>query len=148
MKARTRARGIALQALYEIEISNHKTGLVLSNRFKDEDIDEELQEFCQSIVAGVIPLSKDLDSVIAKYAPDWPFEQVANIDRNILRIAVWELAVSGDTPLKVIINEAVELAKLYGSDSAPRFINGVLGSLADNQNEVKQAIMSGHKGNE
>jgi len=148
MKARTRARGIALQALYEIEISNHQTGLVLSNRFNDEDLSDELQKFCQTIVSGVIPISRELDTIIAKFAPDWPFEQVANIDRNILRIAVWELAVSGNTPLKVIINEAVELAKLYGSDSAPRFINGVLGSLADNQNEVKQAIIANHRENE
>jgi N utilization substance protein B len=145
MKARTRARGIALQALYEIEISNHQPGLVLKNRFEDEEISIELQDFCQNIVTGILPISSDLDTIISKYAPDWPFDQVANIDRNILRIAVWEMAISGDAPLKVIINEAVELAKLYGSDSAPRFINGVLGSLAEHQNEVMQAIISSQK---
>ena len=146
MKARTRARGIALQALYEIEISNHKVGMVISNRFEEEEISDELKEFCRQIVSGILPIRSDLDIVIAKYAPDWPFDQVAAIDRNILRIAVWELTVIGDTPLKVIINEAVELAKLFGSDAAPRFINGVLGSLVDHQNEVSQVINSKTKG--
>lgn len=67
-------------------------------------------------------------------------DQVAIIDRNILRIALWEIAVSNQTPVKVAINEAVELAKVYGSDSTPRFVNGVLGSLANRQNEIFQSF--------
>jgi N utilization substance protein B len=145
MKARTRARGVALQALYEIDIANHPIGKVLENRLEEEFVTDELRDFIRQIVAGVVPIREELDFVIAKYAPDWPLEQIATIDRNIMRVAVWEMAVIGDTPIKVIINEAVELAKLYGSDSAPRFINGVLGSLADHQNEVNQAIASRNK---
>lgn len=145
MKARTRARGVALQALYEIDIADHPVGIVLENRLEDEMVSDELQDFIRQIVVGVFPIREELDLVIAKYAPDWPLDQIATIDRNILRVAVWEMAVIGDTPIKVIINEAVELAKLYGSDSAPRFINGVLGSLADHQNEVNQAIASQKK---
>jgi N utilization substance protein B len=67
-------------------------------------------------------------------------DQVATIDRNILRIALWEFAVYRNTPIKVVINEAVELAKTFGSDSTPRFVNGVLGSLADHQNEIRQYL--------
>ena len=145
MKARTRARGVALQALYEIDIANHPAGKVLENRLEEDSLNGELQDFIRQIVAGVVPIRDELDLVIAKYAPEWPLEQIATIDRNIMRIAVWEMAVIGDSPIKVIINEAVELAKLYGSDSAPRFINGVLGSLADHQNEVTQAIASQKK---
>ena len=145
MKARTRARGVALQALYEIDIANHPIGIVLENRLEEEFVNDELRDFIRQIVVGVVPIREELDFVIAKYAPDWPLEQIATIDRNIMRVAVWEMAVIGDTPIKVIINEAVELAKLYGSDSAPRFINGVLGSLADHQNEVNQAIASRNK---
>ncbi|HBG75077.1 MAG: transcription antitermination factor NusB [Chloroflexi bacterium GWB2_49_20] len=145
MKARTRARGVALQALYEIDIANHPVGQVLENRLEDEILSEELQEFTRQIVIGVFPMRKELDGVISKYAPEWPLDQIATIDRNIMRVAAWEMAVQGDTPVKVIINEAVELAKLYGSDSAPRFINGVLGSLADHQNEVSQMIASQKK---
>lgn len=145
MKARTRARGIALQALYEIDLADHPVGKVLQHRLEEEEISDDLRDFIRLIVVGVVPIRGELDFVIAKYAPDWPLEQIATIDRNILRVAVWEMAVIGDTPIKVIINEAVELAKLYGSDSAPRFINGVLGSLADHQNEVNQAIKSQKK---
>ena len=145
MKARTRARGVALQALYEIDIADHPAGKVLENRLEEEVVNDELRDFIRQIVVGVVPIRDELDFIIAKYAPDWPLEQIATIDRNIMRVAVWEMAVIGDTPIKVIINEAVELAKLYGSDSAPRFINGVLGSLADHQNEVNQAIASQKK---
>jgi N utilization substance protein B len=79
--------------------------------------------------------------LIAKYAPEWPLEQVAPIDRNILRLAFWEFAVQRETPLKVAINEAVELAKQFGSDAAPRFVNGVLGSLAEHKDEIRQSVV-------
>ena len=133
MKARTRARGVALQALYEIDMTNHPPGEVLQNRLEAEVLSDELAEFARTIVFGVLPLAIDLDRIIARYAPEWPLDQMAAIDRNILRVACWEFAVERDTPVKVAINEAVELAKLYGSDSAPRFVNGVLGSLADHE---------------
>ena len=84
----------------------------------------------------------EIDKIIVETAPEWPLEQIAAIDRNILRMALWEFAVFRETPLKVAINEAVELAKLYGSDSAPRFINGVLGALAEHQNEIHQTIQN------
>jgi transcription antitermination protein NusB len=140
MKPRTRARALALQVLYEFDLTNHPPGEVFSARLEEDALSQELSEFARQIVFGVIPLISVLDISIAKYAPEWPFDQIAAIDRNILRMACWEFAVSHDTPIKVAINEAVELAKQYGSDSAPRFINGVLGSLADHQNELKQAL--------
>jgi N utilization substance protein B len=140
MKSRTRARSIALQALFEIDLVKHPLGEVLKNRLDDASLDEKLAVFVQKIVQGVWPMYKQLDRFIAEHAPEWPLEQVATIDRNILRIALWEFAVSGETPIKVAINEAVELAKTYGSDSSPRFVNGVLGSLASNQNEIQQSL--------
>ncbi len=94
---------------------------------------------------GVVPLIPRLDQFIAEHAPEWPLDQVAIIDRNILRIALWELAVYCETPIKVAINEAIELAKTFGSDSTPRFVNGVLGSLANRQNEIKQALQASTK---
>ncbi len=145
MKPRTRARGIALQALYEIDLTGHPVGEVLEERRLEETIEETLFNFTREIVMGVLPVVKELDLTIAKRAPEWPFDQVAIIDRNILRIALWEIAVSGKTPLKVAINEAVELAKLYGSDSSPRFVNGVLGSLALHLNEIIQSFHHGPK---
>jgi N utilization substance protein B len=140
MKPRTRARGTALQALYEIDLVGHPSGSVLENCLAEAELEERLQEFSRNIVLGVLPLIPTLDFYIAEHAPEWPLDQVAVVDRNILRIALWEIAVDDQTPTKVAINEAVELAKIYGSDSAPRFVNGVLGSLADRLNEIRQAI--------
>jgi N utilization substance protein B len=140
MKARTRARGIALQALYEIDLVGHSPVQVLQERLAEEPQTEELAEFIRQILFGILPLREQLDVVIAKYAPEWPLEQIAAVDRNILRIAVWEFAGTQETPVKVAINEAVELAKFFGSDSAPRFVNGVLGSLAEHENEVAQLL--------
>jgi transcription antitermination protein NusB len=140
MKPRTRARALALQVLYEVDIANHPPGEIYKLRLEESPLPEDLAEFARQIVFGVLPLTTTLDHLIAKYAPEWPLEQIAAIDRNILRIALWEFAVFAETPLKVAINEAVELAKLYGSDSAARFINGVLGALADHQGEIQQSI--------
>ncbi len=141
MKPRTRARSIALQVLYETDMAEkHLPGDVLKTRLDEAPLASDLAEFARKIVFGVLPLTQDLDQLIAKYAPEWPLDQIAAIDRNILRIAFWEFAVYRETPVKVAINEAVELAKLFGSDSAPRFINGVLGTLAENVNEIQQII--------
>jgi len=140
MKPRTRARSVALQALFEIDAVNHPVNIVLENRLSEVSLGESLSEFVRQIVTGVAPMFDELDSFIAEHAPDWPMDQVAVVDRNILRIALWEFAVFESTPIKVAINEAVELAKAYGSDSTPRFVNGVLGSLANRENEVTQAL--------
>jgi N utilization substance protein B len=140
MKPRTRARALALQVLYEVDMANHPPAEVFKARLEETPLSPELSEFARQIIFGVLPLTTVLDTSIAQYAPEWPFDQIAAIDRNILRMACWEFAVFHDTPLKVAINEAVELAKLYGSDSAPRFVNGVLGSLADHQHELKQSL--------
>lgn len=140
MKPRTRARSLALQVLYEVDVANHPPADIYRLRLEDNPLPDELSEFARQIIFGVIPLTGTLDQIIAKYAPEWPLDQIAAIDRNILRMALWEFAVYQDTPLKVAINEAVELAKQFGSDSAPRFINGVLGALADHQYEIQQAL--------
>jgi N utilization substance protein B len=140
MKPRTRARSVALQALYEIDVTEHPPGQVWKERVEESGLDEKLAQFSHRIVFGVLPLEKQLDQFIAEHAPEWPLEQVAIIDRNILRIALWEFAVFKKTPIKVAINEAVELAKVYGSDSTPRFVNGVLGSLASRENEIQQTL--------
>jgi transcription antitermination protein NusB len=140
MKSRTRARGVALQALYEIDIANHPPADVFKTRLEDTSLSDDLAEFARQLIFGVLPLRQDLDELIARYAPEWPLDQIAAIDRNILRVAFWEFAVQRETPLKVAINEAVELAKLYGSDSAPRFVNGVLGALADHEHELQEIL--------
>ncbi|MBN1302955.1 MAG: transcription antitermination factor NusB [Anaerolineales bacterium] len=145
MKSRTKARSVALQTLYEVDISDHPPGEIFKARLEDIPLNEDLAEFARQIIFGIIPLITELDNLIARYAPEWPLDQIAAIDRNILRIAFWEFAIQGETPVKVAINEAVELAKMFGSDSAPRFVNGVLGSLADYQNEINRALQQKEK---
>jgi N utilization substance protein B len=140
MKARTRARSVALQALYEIDLVNHPPDVVIKYRLSEATLDPKMAVFISQIVQGVWPIVEELDQFIAEHAPEWPLDQVAIIDRNILRIALWEFAVSENIPIKVAINEAVEIAKKFGSDSSPRFVNGVLGSLAPRQNEIRQSL--------
>jgi N utilization substance protein B len=140
MKPRTRARSLALQALYEIDLTGHAHESVLADRLSDYELEDSLEDFASRLVRGIIPIRKELDAYIAEHAPEWPIDQISIIDRNLIRMAVWEFAVSDETPVKVAINEAVELAKRYGSDSSSRFVNGVLGSLAERRNEISQAI--------
>ncbi len=140
MKSRTKARAIALQALYEYDLTGHPVGIILVNRFQEDEQESKSVKFTEEIVFGVYPFILKLDEIIAHYAPEWPLDQVASIDRNIIRIALWEFAVKKCTPIKVAINEAVELGKIYGSDSTPRFVNGVLGSLVSKYDEYKGII--------
>jgi N utilization substance protein B len=140
MKARHKARIVALQALYELDCTSHAPGTVFAERAEENALPEGQLEFAHQLVFGVLESRKNLDKWIAKFAPEWPVNQMAVVERNILRIALWEFAVGKETPVRVAINEAVELAKLFGSDSAQRFINGVLGSLADNTEALEQAV--------
>jgi N utilization substance protein B len=140
MKPRTRARAVALQVLYEIDIVDHNPEVALNDRLEESPLAPELIEFSRTIIRSVIPIRSLLDAFIAEHASDWPIDQVAIIDRNILRIALWEITVYSQTPTKVAINEAIELAKTYGSDSAPRFVNGVLGALAEREHEIRQRL--------
>lgn len=134
-RERRRARSQALQALYEIDSVGHPAEEVLARY--GEDLSPEADEFMRAVVHGTLEAKEEIDLLVAESAPEWPISELAVIDRNILRLSIWELLIWGETPVKVAINEAVELAKKYGSDSAPRFVNGVLGSLADRRNSTK-----------
>lgn len=142
-RERRRARSLALQVLYEVDSVGHAPEEVLS-RCEDEnhDLSDDAREFLQRVVIGTVEAKKALDLLIADCAPEWPVHQLAVIDRNILRLALWEFAASNESPLKVAINEAVELAKAFGSDSSPRFVNGVLGTLADREDEIRRQVQS------
>lgn len=147
MKAQRRARSVALQALYEIDCTDHLPGEVITVRLHAEreasqPLSEASEKFMHRLVSGVLEHRERLDELIRRHAPEWPLSQMAIIDRNVLRIAIYELIVTNETPPKVAINEAVELAKLYGSDSSPRFVNGVLGTLAAKLGELVAAFNS------
>lgn len=138
---RRAARQLALQALYEIDLVDHPIGEVLTARLAETELTPPGQSYARSLVVGVARCRDILDSYIQTHAAEWPLDQVAIVDRNLLRMALYEFTL-GEVPIKVAINEAVELAKSFGSDSAPRFVNGVLGALAARQNEIAQALQS------
>jgi N utilization substance protein B len=119
----------ALQALFEIDSVSHDPEMVLQRGLEEKSLPPSGSEFARNLVSGVLEHKTYLDELVQENAPEWPVEQIAIIDRNILRIAIFEIAIDQGTPLKVAINEAVELAKIFGSDSSPRFINGVLGAF-------------------
>ena len=131
MKARQHGRVVALKALYELDTTNHPMGVVIAQRLADERLSPAGEEFARTLITGVREQRAVLDEMIHRHAPEWPIDQMAVVDRNVLRIAIYEFHVAHLTPLKVAINEAIELAKTFGSDSAPRFVNGVLGALAE-----------------
>ena len=129
MKVRRQARAAALQALYEIDCAGHKSDSAITHRIEEGELAPAGVEFATALVNGVLDHRAALDAVIAKHAPEWPVDQLALVDRNILRMALYELQFKQDVPLKVAVNEAVELGKLFGSDTAARFVNGVLGAF-------------------
>lgn len=161
---RHQARSIALQALYELDCTAHPMGTVLQERLdielarlwdlyeqehgvsaalelvterrKMEQAVEQVRVVTHRLVTGVREHQARIDNLIRRYAPEWPLDQIAVIDRNVLRIAIYELTTDASIPIKVAINEAIELAKTFGSESTPRFVNGVLGTLAAREGEA------------
>jgi len=136
MRLRRRARIAALQALFEADLAGHDANRALQQRLEEEPLVAEGADFAQTLVNGVLANQPVLDNIIRQTAPQWPLEQMSHIDVTILRIAIYELVIAKEVPVKVAINEAVELAKLFGSESSSRFVNGVLATV------VKQHISS------
>lgn len=137
---RSLARRCALQALYEIDSSHHPAGDVLNALLaaQEEPLPRKTLTYMRRLVLGVTAYRQQLDQIIQRYASEWPLQQVAIVDRNVLRIAAFEFALLAGTPVGVAIDEAVELAKLFGAEGSPRFINGVLGALADDEGMLQQ----------
>ena len=134
------SRELALQALYEVDLVGHAPAAVLYEHLGIEsNANARVAAYARQLVEGVMAATSRLDPYIQSHAPEWPLEQVAVVDRNLLRIALYEFTI-GRVPFKVAINEAVELAKEYGSDSSPRFVNGVLGALVPHQDEVTRVL--------
>jgi N utilization substance protein B len=136
LRVRRQARIIALQSLYEIDSVSHVPELVIAERLQEDPLPALAEGFSRALLFGVLANRTSLDTMIQHIAPEWPVETMAPVDRNILRLAAYELMVDLGTPPKVAINEAVELGKIYGSDSSGRFINGVLGTLLIHKHEM------------
>jgi N utilization substance protein B len=129
--ARHKAREIALQVLYEIDAVEHTPESAINHTLSTNDASSDSVDFVRGLVNGVIKYRDELDQNIRDFAPAWPLDQISIIDRNILRLAIFEILHDNKTPVKVAINEAVELAKAFGSNNSSRFVNGVLGSVSN-----------------
>ena len=127
---RHKARTIALQALYEVDSAARRPEAILERVLPESDLSEENSAFVRELVEGTLRHRDDIDGKIHKFAPAWPVEQIAMVDRNILRLAIFEILFDNKVPVKVAVSEAVELAKLFGSENSAKFINGVLGSVS------------------
>lgn len=127
---RRKARALTLQALYEIDLVGHDVSLVLNNKLQDSELSFDNCAFVRSIVNGVIEYREQIDAYLHRHAPAWPVEQLPVVNRNILRLAIYEIIFDNKVPVKVAINEAVELAKVFSGENSAKFINGVLGSVS------------------
>ncbi len=126
---RHKARILALQALYEVDSVARQPEAVVERRLSEVKFTAENSDFVRGLVSGTMKHRDEIDRHIQKLAPAWPVNQLALIDRNILRLAIFEILFDNKVPVKVAVNEAVELAKAFGSGSSAKFINGVLGSV-------------------
>jgi len=133
MASRHLSRSIAMQSLYDWDFSGKKTDLekIVERNVKEFGPGLENPSFVWELVTGVIQHLSNIDKIIEKAAPEWPINQIGIVDRNVLRIGLFELIYEDKTavPPKVAINEAIELAKSFGGESSGKFINGVLGTV-------------------
>jgi N utilization substance protein B len=127
---RTRARERALQALYQIDVAAEGIDDALSRFWKSfEPVEREVMDLAEGLVRGVAQHRRAVDEAIEAVSTNWRLDRMAKVDRNVLRLAVFEL-LRTDVPVKVVINEAIELGKKYGSESSGAFVNGVLDKVA------------------
>ncbi|MCH7998151.1 MAG: transcription antitermination factor NusB [Chloroflexi bacterium] len=127
---RRKARIAALKTLFEVDSVDHSPDHILERQLEEHSLPDDAAEFASHLVRGVMENYERLDEVIRKNAPAWPLEQVAAVDRNILRLAIYEIVIDNRVPMRAAINEAIELAKEFGGEASPKFVNGVLGSVA------------------
>lgn len=130
---RSVARRASLQILYELDTTKHPLGQVLLSHIEERPESSPVRRIITTIVQGVTENVGVIDRLIHKYATEWPIDQVAIIDRNILRIAVYEYVIQQRAPIPVIINEAVHLAMVFGAENTHSFVHGVLGAMMDSQ---------------
>ena len=142
--SRRRSRVLVLQAHYETDTVHHDTSTTLEDGLENNNLLKSDREFAREVVLGVLANREELDNIIVSMAPSWPLSQMAVVDRNILRFAIFEMTkwektklIDAVDPQKVAINEAVELAKRFGSENSQKFVNGVLGSVHQEYVESK-----------
>ena len=129
MRKRSRAREHALRILYQLDLTHDAVAEGLTSYLRHHRVAKPSQPFVMALVQGVVAQREAIDARIAKYAMNWRVRRMAVVDRNILRLGTYELLHGGDVPATVVINEAIELAKRYGSPDSSKFVNGILDRL-------------------
>jgi len=128
MGKRNTSRRLAMQAIYQSELSKTSIDEALTNLFGEEELAEETREFTKRLAEGVLGKKEDLDRKIKEFSKNWEIGRISMINKSILMLALYELIYEKDTPKAVVINEALELAKRYSDPESAKFINGILGS--------------------
>ncbi len=136
---RHQARALAMQMLFEADFVDNPAHEILHRRLSEDPVPAEVAAFSRELFRGAWQRKAELDDIIARTVPSWPLDQMARVDRNILRLALYEMLEASDVPLRAVINEAVDLAKEYGSDASSRFVNGVLGTVAAREMDPPEA---------
>jgi transcription antitermination factor NusB len=126
MTRRRKAREVALQFLYQLDLQGEADPAHAAEFWAQHPLDDDTREFAQDIVHGATKTRASIDEIIARFTEHWDLDRMAVVDRNILRLAVYELGWRQETPPKVVINEAIEIAKKFGTRESSRFINGIL----------------------
>ena len=129
MRGRTKSREYALQMLYQCDIRHAEAGQVTEEFWQEQELSPEVKAFANQLFTGTVQHLADIDPLIAQHADNWDLKRMAVIDRNILRLGVFELLHLEDVPPKVCINEAIELAKRFGDLESSKFINGILDAV-------------------
>ena len=137
--SRREIRVIVLQVLCESDTVAHEANSVFHRTMSEYDVTSEASEFATYLITNVLVNLNELDKIITAYAPNWPLSQMAIVDRNVLRMAIAEIEWGVDSPPGAVVNEAVELAKAFGAEGSPGFVNGVLGTLLNSQNTEIEA---------
>lgn len=136
MSNRHLARSLALQSLYEWDFHSQEkeqAQSIIERNLKEFAPEMDERPFALSLVKGIMDHQGEIDASIGKFAPDWPIERITTVDRNVLRMGIYELMYDDAIPSKVAINEAIELAKTFGGESSGKFVNGVLGAVYRDQ---------------
>lgn len=127
---RSAVREMALQALFACELGKNDPATVLDMLWEEKAIDKSAQDFCTHIVLGVLAKLDDIDNILSENTIEWNLKRMAAVDRNIMRMALFEMLYSNEIPRAVVLNEAIELGKKFGGEESSRFINGVLGKIS------------------
>jgi N utilization substance protein B len=123
------ARELAFQTLFQVDLGRNQPSQALSYIISENHLSDKARSFLEDLVYGTCKFTKEIDALLAKFAHGWTIERMSSTDRNVLRMALYELVYREDVPVSVTVNEAVEIAKHFGDDESGKFVNGILGNI-------------------